>query len=223
MPTDRLRPFAAFLITVVLAPLAFTSTPGAQAPVPSGAVTFTKDIAPILQKSCQGCHHADGVAPMSLVTYDEVRPWARAMKTRTALRSQRGAMPPFFVEKNIGIQKFKHDPSLTEEQIVKIGQWADSGAPRGNPADMPKPLDFDETDKWTIGEPDLILNPEVLVPPPARLVGRYRAGADRSDRGSLRVGRRSARGERHSHERPDEDRRRTLRLSPHDVLERAAG
>ena len=140
MPTDRLRPLVGFLLTVVLAPVVSSPLSGAQAPaLPAAAVTFTKDIAPILQRSCQGCHHADGVAPMSLVTYDEVRPWARAMKTRTALRSQRGAMPPFFVEKNIGIQKFKHDPSLTEEQILKIGQWADSGAPRGNAADMSGP------------------------------------------------------------------------------------
>src|SRR6516162_6542252 len=57
----------------------------------AGEVTFARDIAPILQRSCQQCHHADGVAPMSLVTYDEVRPWARSIKTRTALRSQRGA------------------------------------------------------------------------------------------------------------------------------------
>src|SRR5262252_1503957 len=105
-----------------------------------GDVTFTRDIVPILQRSCQECHHAEGVAPMSLVTYEEVRPWARAMKTRTALRSQRGAMPPFFVEKNIGIQKFKHDPSLSDEEIEKIARWADGGAPRGNAADMPKPL-----------------------------------------------------------------------------------
>src|SRR5215510_4320882 len=96
-------------------------------------VTFTKDIAPILQRSCQECHHADGVAPMSLVTYEEVRPWARSMKARTALRSQRGAMPPFFVEKNIGIQKFKHDPSLSDEEVAKIARWADAGSPRGNP------------------------------------------------------------------------------------------
>ena len=67
-------------------------------------VTFTKDIAPILQRSCQECHHADGVAPMALVTYEDVRPWAKSIKTRTALRWQRGAMPPFFVEKNNGIQ-----------------------------------------------------------------------------------------------------------------------
>src|SRR3954471_10394450 len=94
----------------------------------SGDVTFTHDIAPILQRSCQECHHADGVAPMSLMTYEEVRPWAKASKARSAIRSQRGAMPPFFVEKNIGIQKFKHDPSLTDEEIATIAKWADSGA-----------------------------------------------------------------------------------------------
>jgi mono/diheme cytochrome c family protein len=87
---------------------------------PAADVTFSKDISRILQRSCQECHHPDGVAPMSLVTYEEVRPWARSMKARTALRSQRGAMPPFFVEKNIGIQKFKHDPSLSDEEIAAM-------------------------------------------------------------------------------------------------------
>src|SRR5215510_16320014 len=117
-------------------------------PAPTGDATFTKDIAPILQRSCQHCHHADGVAPMSLVTYEEVRPWARAVKTRTALRTQRGAMPPWFVEKDIGIQKFKGDPSLSDEEIATIGRWVDNGAPRGNPADIPKPLNFDDQDNW---------------------------------------------------------------------------
>src|SRR3954464_4069607 len=142
-------------------PLVLAAIVAAQSPAPPGAgggdVTFPRHIARILQRSCQECHHADGVAPMPLVTYDEVRPYARSIKTRTALRSQRGAMPPFFVEKNIGIQKFKHDPSLSEDEIAAIARWADSGAPRGNPADMPKPLDFDTSDKWTIGEPGLIL------------------------------------------------------------------
>ena len=102
---------------------------------------------------------------MSLVTYEEVRPWARAMKMRTGLGPRAGVMPPWFVEKNIGIQHFKHDPSLSEAEIATIAKWADSGAPRGNPADMPPPPDFDKADKWTIGEPDLILkSPEVLVP-----------------------------------------------------------
>src|SRR5580765_531463 len=165
MSSDRLPFFLLRFSAVPAALLALTAGATGQSPAPPSAdVTFAKDIAPILQRSCQECHHPDGAGPMSLVTYEDARPWARAMKTRTALRSQRGAMPPFFVEKNIGIQKFKHDPSLSEEEIVKIGQWADSGAPRGNAADMPKPLDFDETDKWTIGEPDLVLKSrEVLV------------------------------------------------------------
>ena len=165
MSSARLPRFLG-LFSLLAALLATTAGAIAQAPAPlSGEVTFTKDIAPILQRSCQECHHADGGAPMSLVTYEEVRPWARAMKTRTALRSQRGAMPPFFVERNIGIQKFKHDPSLSEEEISRIARWADSGAPRGNPADLPAPRHFDTTDKWTIGEPDLILrSKDVTVP-----------------------------------------------------------
>ena len=137
---------------------------GAQSTEPSSAVTFTKDVAPILQRSCQRCHRPNSVAPMSLITYEEVRPWARSIKARTGLRWQRGAMPPWFIEKNIGIQKFKEDPSLSDEEVAKIAKWADSGAPRGNPADMPPPLRFDDSGGWTIGQPDLILkSPEVTV------------------------------------------------------------
>jgi mono/diheme cytochrome c family protein len=139
--------------------------PTAQSAGASGDVTFTKDIAPILQRSCQQCHRPEGVAPMPLTTYEEVRPWARAIKTRTGLGPRAGVMPPWFVEKNIGIQKFKHDPSLNDDEIARIAKWADSGAPRGNAADMPPPLDFVSADKWTIGVPDLILrSPEVTVP-----------------------------------------------------------
>jgi len=157
------------LRVVVLIGLATPITPLAQSSgqprESSNAVTFTKDIAPILQRSCQQCHHPDGVAPMSLVTYEDARPWARAMKTRTALRTSRGAMPPWFIEKNIGIQRFKNDPSLSDGEIAKIAKWADAGAPRGNPADMPPARHFDTTDRWTIGEPDLVLrSPEVTVP-----------------------------------------------------------
>jgi hypothetical protein len=83
-------------------------------------VTFTKDIAPILQRSCQGCHHAGGVWPMSSMTYEEVRPYARAIKYRTSLGSRSGMMPPWFDEKDIGIQKFKDSPSLSEAEIASI-------------------------------------------------------------------------------------------------------
>jgi len=145
--------------------LTATVAPSAQIGEPLGEVTFTKDIAPILQRSCQKCHRTDGVAPMSLVTYEEVRPWARAMKNRTGLGPRAGVMPPWFVEKNIGIQKFKDDPSLSHREIATIAKWADSGAPRGNSADMPAPLPSDTSDKWTIGEPDLVLrSADVTVP-----------------------------------------------------------
>src|SRR5207245_8558766 len=128
MSKDR-RAHIAGPCTLLVALIAATIGTTAQTPArPASDVTFTKDIAPILQRSCQECHHADGVAPMALVTYEDVRPWAKAIKTRTALRSQRGAMPPFFVEKNIGIQKFKHDPSLSDDEIARIAKWADSGA-----------------------------------------------------------------------------------------------
>src|SRR6266550_1152472 len=126
------------------------------APV-TGEVTFTKDIAPIVQRSCQNCHRSDGVAPMSLTTYEEARPYARAMKQKTGIGPHAGVMPPWYVEKNIGIQKFQNDPSLSDAEIAKIAKWADNGAPRGNPADMPPPRVFADRNAWTIGTPDLIV------------------------------------------------------------------
>src|SRR5437667_8676554 len=84
------------------------SRPAAGQTDPSRPLTFTKDIAPILQRSCQHCHRPGAIAPMSLITYQEVRPWAAAIKRKTSLRE----MPPWFIDKNIGIQRFKADPSL---------------------------------------------------------------------------------------------------------------
>ena len=128
-------------------------------------VTFSKDIAPILQRSCQSCHRPDGGAPMSLVTYEEVRPWARSIKYRTSIRDRMGAMPPFYLEKDIGIQHFKNDTSLSNEELAKVQAWSDSGAPQVDPADMPPPRKFTRAGEWTIGEPDLILrSPEMTIP-----------------------------------------------------------
>ncbi len=127
-------------------------------------VTFTKDIAPILQRSCQSCHRPDSVAPMSLITYQETRPWARAMKARTSVRDKQNAMPPWYIEKGIGIQKYKGDISLSDQEIAKIATWADIGAPQGNPADMPPPLAFADAKGWEIGTPDLVVkSPTVEV------------------------------------------------------------
>ncbi len=126
-------------------------------------VTFTKDVAPILQRSCENCHRPDGVAPMSLVTYEDVRPWARAIKQRTSIGPKAGVMPPWYVEKNIGIQQFHNDPSLSDDEIALIGRWADAGAPRGNPADMPPPKVYADRSAWAIGTPDLILKSKELL------------------------------------------------------------
>ena len=132
---------------------------------PSGAaaqaehdVTFTKDIAPILQRSCESCHRPRGGAPMNLISYQDVRPWARAIKARTEARE----MPPWFVDQNIGIQHFKDDPSLTAGEIALIGRWVDAGAPRGNPADMPPPRQW-SAGRWTIGDPDLIVSSPIAT------------------------------------------------------------
>lgn len=126
-------------------------------PAIEGEVTFSKDIAPILQRSCQNCHQPDAAAPMSLLTYSQVRPWAKTIKARTLIRDKQGVMPPWFVEKDFGIQHFKNDPSLSDMDLAKISKWADTGAPEGNPADLPPAKDLGGNSKWTAGEPDLIL------------------------------------------------------------------
>ncbi len=121
------------------------------------AVTFTKDIAPILQRSCQNCHRDGGGAPMALTTYQEVRRYATRIKDRTAIRDRMGAMPPFFVEREVGIQHFKDDQSLSDEELAKIQAWVDNGAPEGDQADLPAPLAWDDSGAWKLGEPDLVL------------------------------------------------------------------
>src|SRR5690242_530179 len=97
------------------------------------AVTFSKDVAPILQKSCQVCHRPGAIAPMSLLTYQDARPWARSIKAKVTARE----MPPWYIDRHVGITKFKEDPSLTDAEITTIAKWADAGAPQGNPGDMP--------------------------------------------------------------------------------------
>ncbi len=120
-------------------------------------VTYSRDIVPILQRSCQSCHRPGGVAPMSFTSYEETRPWAAVIRYKTAIRDRMGAMPPFFLEKDIGIQRFKYDPSLSDAELAMIQAWADNGAPEGNPADLPPALVFDESNEWTIGVPDLVV------------------------------------------------------------------
>jgi hypothetical protein len=117
-------------------------------------VTFSKDVAPIFQRSCQNCHRPESIAPMSLLTYEEARPWARSIKDKVARR----LMPPWHIDRNVGISQFKDDPSLTDAEIASIVNWVDQGAPEGDPRDLPPPRQFSDVDKWHIGKPDLVVS-----------------------------------------------------------------
>ena len=123
--------------------------------------TFASDVAPILYRSCVKCHRTGQIAPMSLISYQEVRPWARSIRNKVETR----AMPPWHLDRRIGIQDFKNDPSLSDTEIATILRWVDSGAPQGNPADTPAPPIFADADAWQIGDPDLVVRfPAHTVP-----------------------------------------------------------
>jgi hypothetical protein len=135
----------------------------AQQPAP----TFTRDIAPIFQQKCEACHRPDSIAPMSLQKYEEVRPWVRAIKARVVERQ----MPPWHLDKGVGIQKFKNDRSLTDEQIQTIVRWADAGAPRGDATDMPPPVQWPVDQGWNYAalfgqkEPDMVIRSHEFTMP----------------------------------------------------------
>jgi hypothetical protein len=120
-------------------------------------VTFTKDVARIFQEKCEACHRENSIAPMSLTSYETARPWAKSIKERVATRQ----MPPWHIDKTVGIQRFKNDRSLSDEQIATIVRWVDAGAPKGDPKDMPPPVQWPSEETWNFkdlfGEPDLIV------------------------------------------------------------------
>ena len=131
-------------------------------------VTFSKDVAPIFQERCQECHHKGSIAPMSLVTYEETRPWAKSIRQRVVERQ----MPPWHIDKTVGIQKFKNDISLSDEQISTIVRWVDSGALPGNAKDMPAAKQWSDGNEWKgqkeLGPPDLIVKSEPYTMPAKR-------------------------------------------------------
>jgi hypothetical protein len=112
-------------------------------------VTFSKDVAPIFYEHCVECHRPTMFAPMSLATFEDARPWARAIKQRVVARE----MPPWHADPSIG--EFRNDPRLTQQEIDTVAAWVDGGAPRGNAADLPPLPQF--VDGWTIGKPDVVL------------------------------------------------------------------
>ena len=122
-------------------------------------ITFSRDVAPILQAKCQTCHRPGGMGPTSWTSYEEVRPFAALIKEKVVNRR----MPPWYIEPGIGIQDFKNDISLSDEEIETITRWVDSGAPLGDPAATPAPRKFEAlSDVWQFESifgrpPDLII------------------------------------------------------------------
>jgi hypothetical protein len=116
------------------------------------APTFAKDVAPIFYKACVECHRPTMFAPMSLVSYDDARPWARSIKQRVTART----MPPWGADAPHGT--FKNDPSLTDQEIATIVAWVDGGAARGDDKDLPAKPQY--ADGWTIGAPDAVFTME---------------------------------------------------------------
>src|SRR5947207_12927239 len=151
----------ALILTVAASSMNAGQSASGQSPV-----TFTKDIAPIFQDNCQDCHRPGSIAPMSLLTYEETRPWARSIKERVATRQ----MPPWHIDKAVGVQKFKNDMSLSDGQIATITQWVDSGAPFGDAKEMPPPRQWPTDNEWQaaklLGQPDLVMTSAPYTMPP---------------------------------------------------------
>jgi mono/diheme cytochrome c family protein len=141
--------------------------------------TFSKDIAPIFQAKCQACHQPESIAPMSLVTYQQARPWARSIKDRVA----RKQMPPWHIDQSVGVQKFKNDMSLSDAQIETIVKWVDAGAPQGDPKDLPPAKALVTNNEWQgvmdgFGPPDVVIKSSEYKMPPVGQDVWYRPMSD---------------------------------------------
>ena len=149
MPVHRVAGVLAVGTFFILSGSAFAADP-----------TFAKDVAPILQERCQECHHKGSMAPMSLVSYEETRPWAKSIRERVIKRQ----MPPWHIDKTVGVQQFKNDMSLSDAQIATIVRWVDAGAPMGDAKDMPPPKQWPADNEWKaakeLGQPDLVIKSE---------------------------------------------------------------
>src|SRR5215470_16957127 len=113
-------------------------------------VTFTKDVAPIFFKNCAECHRAGEAAPFSVMSYKDVRPWAKSVKEKVVKRE----MPPWHADPHV--QEFKNDRRMTQAEIDTVTAWVDGGSIEGDPNDLRAAPKF--VDGWRIGKPDMILS-----------------------------------------------------------------
>lgn len=144
---NRLRNLVISIFGVVISGSAYADTD----------LTFHKDIQPLIQDKCVNCHRVGGAGPMPLVSFEEVSPFAGLIMYKTGLKDKAGAMPPYYMERDNGIQDYKSNPSLTDEQIAMIAEWVGNGAPQGDPRDAPEALSFAEGPIWRSGTPDIVI------------------------------------------------------------------
>src|SRR6476646_81535 len=137
----RVPMFRPLSVLILACPITFAA---------SASMTFSRDVAPILYQKCTGCHHANDIAPMSLLDYKSARPWAAAIKEAVQLKR----MPPWFADPHTG--PFSNDPTLTDAERRTIVQWVEQGAKEGDPQDLPKAPVYAEG--WRIGKPDAVFD-----------------------------------------------------------------
>ncbi|MEP7270683.1 MAG: hypothetical protein ABI882_04230 [Acidobacteriota bacterium] len=163
----RRRYLALILLPLCFVLLGLVSGDGIDAPVAasrrsnraqSGVPTFSQEIVRIFQKNCQTCHHVGDIAPFSLMTFADARPWSRSIREQVILHK----MPPW--KPTAGCGDFRETRGLTDDERAKIVAWVDGASPEGNPADLPVPLEF--PDGWPLGEPDLVLSMNEDYTPP---------------------------------------------------------
>src|SRR5262245_53715600 len=153
---SRISTVGVLLLFVLAGALLWAATPAASQDA-GPAVTFHKDVLPVLQKNCQSCHRPGQIGPFSMLTYKETRPWAKAIKQAVVTR----AMPPWFADPQYG--HFNNDRSLKESEIATIAAWVDRGAPEGDPALVPTPTEW-PAGGWQI-KPDVAFDlPPYPVP-----------------------------------------------------------
>jgi hypothetical protein len=155
----RFGPFTAVFGVIFAGAVAMAPAPVA-AQVAQNAPTFSKDVAPVLYKHCTTCHRQGEIAPMSLLTYEQTRPWARSIRDNVV----NGVMPPWHADPAHG--KWVNDRSMTAQEKDLIVRWVDAGAPQGNAADLPKAPVYAEG--WTIGEPDAVVTMQEAYAVPAQ-------------------------------------------------------
>ena len=161
MRPDKLRAvvFVAALSVWGAGGLVLTGDAAPQNAASQAAPTFSRDVAPIFYDKCVGCHRPGEVAPMSLITYRDVRPWASAIREKVTTR----VMPPWHADRQYG--SFRNDLSLTQREIDTIAAWVKAGASEGNPSELPALPKF--PDGWQIGQPDQVFEMQADYQVPA--------------------------------------------------------